>query len=145
MSVSSGIGVRLRTSLGQMTQAEFAERIGVHRKTVERWESGERIPDGESLLALKQEFGVEPGWLLTGDGEAPGVSTLTPDERELLALFRAAPLAVKASAVGALKGGTAPGSPKVSVGGAFHGQVVEGNQVNRGPVSFGNKSKERKK
>lgn len=107
MSVQTGIGARLRGARGQMTQAEFAGRLGVHRKTVERWESGERIPDGESLLGLKREFGVDPGWLLTGEGDRPSASTLTPDEAELLALFRAAPLAVKAAAIGALQGGTA--------------------------------------
>ena len=123
MSSTTGIGDRLRGVRGQLTQAEFSARLGVHRKTVERWESGERIPDGESLLSLKREFGIDPGWLLTGEGDRPSTATLSPDERELLALFRAAPLAVKAAAIGALQAGGAPAAPRYTVTQTIHGKV----------------------
>lgn len=122
MSVETGIGTRLREARGQMTQSEFSARLGVHRKTVERWESGDRIPDGESLLSLKREFGIDPGWLLTGIGDRPTTDTLSPDERELLALFRSAPLAVKAAAIGALQGGSI-GNTQISVS-APHGHAA---------------------
>lgn len=85
MSHSKEIGERVRGCRGEASQTVFAEKLGVHRKTVERWESGDRIPDGESLLALKREFDIDPGWLLTGSGAAPA---LKPDEAALLDNYR---------------------------------------------------------
>lgn len=72
---------------GDLTQAEFAARLGVDRKTVVRWESGDRLPDGDSLLLLWRKFGVEAGWLLTGAGAAP---RLTAREALLLDNYRSA-------------------------------------------------------
>ncbi len=136
MYSTTGIGDRLRGVRGQLTQAEFSARLGVHRKTVERWESGERIPDGESLLSLKREFGIDPGWLLTGEGDRPSTATLSPDESELLALFRAAPLAVKAAAIGALQGGAQAGAGRtnqVTVTATGRGTQAAGRKiVNKG-------------
>ena len=60
-------GARIRELRGDISQAEFAERIGVDRKTVVRWEGGERLPDGKSLLALMQVFGGSASYLLTGN------------------------------------------------------------------------------
>lgn len=59
-------GSRIRELRGAISQAEFAERIGVDRKTVVRWEAGERLPDGKSLLALMQVFGASASHLLMG-------------------------------------------------------------------------------
>ena len=59
-------GSRIRDLRGAISQAEFAERIGVDRKTVVRWEAGERLPDGKSLLALMQVFGASASHLLMG-------------------------------------------------------------------------------
>ena len=54
-------------------------------------------------------------YVITGERTA---QHLAPDEAELLALFRAAPLAVKAAAVGALQGGTGKPSGGVVVTGS---------------------------
>lgn len=59
-------GSRIRDLRGVISQAEFAERLGVDRKTVVRWEAGERLPDGKSLLALMQVFGASASHLLMG-------------------------------------------------------------------------------
>lgn len=135
------IGQRIAMVRGSRGVGEFADALGVNRKTVTRWEADDALPDGASLLALREKFGADPGWLLTGEGVAPTDSTLTADERELLALFRAAPLAVKAAAVGALQGalGAGAGAARIQVGGKVQGQVVEGGLVNKGPVTIGNK------
>lgn len=98
---AEAIGLRLRQVRGNFTQAAFAEQLGLERKTVNRYESGERAPDALALLRLMQQFGVDPGWLLTGEGHAPSHSD---DEQELLTLFKSATLAAKMAAVGALKG-----------------------------------------
>ncbi len=79
------VGRRVAQARGELTQSEFAARLGVDRKTVVRWESGERLPDGDSLLLLWQKFRVEAGWLLTGMGSAP---PLTAREATLLDNYR---------------------------------------------------------
>lgn len=103
---------------GNLSQLEFATTLGVDRKTIGTWERGERLPDTRALLGLWGQFDADPAWVLTGRGFEP---VSTADERELLALYRAAPLAVKMAAVGALQGAaSAPSAP----------QTV--NQTNRG-------------
>lgn len=98
------IGIRIREVRGSLTQAAFADRLGLERKSVIRYESGERAPDALALLRLMTEFGADPAWVLTGMGAN---LPLEEDERELLAHWRSAPLAVKAAAIGALQGGSA--------------------------------------
>lgn len=68
------VASRIAKTRGELTQAEFAAMLGVDRKTVVRWEAGERMPDGDSLLALFVRFQADPGWLLTGAGSAPPLS-----------------------------------------------------------------------
>jgi hypothetical protein len=58
---------------------------------------------GIEVLAAFVGCGADALYILTGE-QGGG---MTQDERELLKLFRAAPLAVKAAAVGALQGGAA--------------------------------------
>lgn len=64
---------------------------------------------------------------------------LTPDERELLALFRAASLVGKAAAIGALQGATGTSQPAAKVNAAKganvvigHGGQVAGRDINNG-------------
>lgn len=51
-----------------LSQAKLAELMGVEQPTIQRWESGSRMPDLENLNALARVLGVSPGSLL--DGEA---------------------------------------------------------------------------
>jgi transcriptional regulator with XRE-family HTH domain len=48
------------------SQAKLAEIIGVEQPTIQRWESGKRLPDLESLAAA-DALGVSPGSLLDGN------------------------------------------------------------------------------
>lgn len=41
-----------------MTQEDIAEKLGVTRQTVAKWESGETIPDLDKCKLLSQVFGV---------------------------------------------------------------------------------------
>lgn len=71
-----------------MKQSEFAEKLGVNRQTVGRWEAGERLPDGSGLLRMREAFGADLNVILTG--QAGGVvPALRPDEEQLLAHYRA--------------------------------------------------------
>ncbi|MBS0476494.1 MAG: helix-turn-helix domain-containing protein [Proteobacteria bacterium] len=121
--MTNSVGQRVRSVRGERGVGEFADSLGVNRKTVTRWEADEALPDGASLLALHERFGANPGWLLTGAGQAPTNETLSADERELLALFRAAPLAVKAAAIGALQGAAGAGARYEGSHQVFNSQV----------------------
>ena len=42
----------------QMTQEDVAEKVGVTRQAVAKWEAGETIPDLEKCRCLAELFGV---------------------------------------------------------------------------------------
>lgn len=46
------------------SQEELAEKIGVSRQAVSRWESGETMPDSPNLLIISNLFGVSADYLL---------------------------------------------------------------------------------
>ena len=60
----------LRASLG-LTQAGFAEEIGVRQQTVSEWETGRYAPRGASarLLTMLAEERAPYGGAAPGDGE----------------------------------------------------------------------------
>jgi len=61
------IGRRIRELRGfDMTQAEFARRIGVTQSHLSALEHGSKEPGSAVLLAIRREFGKSVDWLLTG-------------------------------------------------------------------------------
>jgi transcriptional regulator with XRE-family HTH domain len=61
------IGRRIRELRGfEMTQAEFARRVGVAQSYLSALERGEKEPGAGVLLAISREFGKSVDWLLTG-------------------------------------------------------------------------------
>lgn len=67
-----------------LSQMELAERLGVSRQAVSRWESGQSKPSTERLLALGVLYGVSIDQLLnTGNVEVPAAKTVSaPPEVE---------------------------------------------------------------
>jgi transcriptional regulator with XRE-family HTH domain len=64
------IGRRIRELRGfDMTQADFANRIGVSQGYLSALESGEKEPGAAVLLAIRTEFGKSVDWLLTGEAQ----------------------------------------------------------------------------
>lgn len=62
------IGRRIRELRGfDMTQGEFARRIGIAQSYLSALERGEKEPGPAVLLAIKREFGKSVDWLLTGE------------------------------------------------------------------------------
>jgi len=55
----------LREALGR-TQKEFAEIIGIDPSLLSLWETGERIPKGESIQKILDATGVNPKVLFEG-------------------------------------------------------------------------------
>jgi transcriptional regulator with XRE-family HTH domain len=63
----TAVGRRIRELRGfDMTQAEFARRVGVTQGHLSRLERGEKEPGAGVLLAISQEFRKSVDWLLTG-------------------------------------------------------------------------------
>ena len=61
------IGRRIRELRGfEMTQAEFANRVGVAQSYLSALERGEKEPGAAVLLAISREFARSVDWLLTG-------------------------------------------------------------------------------
>lgn len=64
--MNGSIGERVAEIRGDLSQAAFAARLGVHKNTVSATERGITVPGGEFLQALYREFGISPTWVLTG-------------------------------------------------------------------------------
>ena len=57
----------LRKLHGNMTQEKLAERMGVSRQTISKWETGEAVPDVDKLLELSKLFSCTLDALLKED------------------------------------------------------------------------------
>lgn len=63
--------VMLRKKLG-LSQEEIAEKLGISRQSVSKWELGAAMPDLDKVLRLSQLFGVSTDYLLKDD--APDIT-----------------------------------------------------------------------
>jgi transcriptional regulator with XRE-family HTH domain len=82
---TNGIGQRLREVRGGMSQAEFAEVLGVHQNTIVNYETGKRVPDSSIILNLFLRMQVDPTWLVTGHH---GSNSYNENSLRLLKEFR---------------------------------------------------------
>lgn len=57
-----------------LSQEELAERIGVSRQAVSKWESGESFPDIDNLIAMGDIFGVSIDRLVRRDPDGCGAA-----------------------------------------------------------------------
>lgn len=53
----------------ELTQTEFASRLGLTQNTVTRYETGDRNPSTAVLSLIVKAYGVNEEWLRTGEGE----------------------------------------------------------------------------
>lgn len=58
----------LRKALN-LTQQDFAEKIGVKRNTIAQYEIGRNLPIDAVITSICREFNVSEEWLRTGEGE----------------------------------------------------------------------------
>jgi transcriptional regulator with XRE-family HTH domain len=65
----TGVGRRIRELRGfDITQGEFAKRIGISQSYLSTVERGHVEAGAEVLLAISREFKKSLEWLLTGEG-----------------------------------------------------------------------------
>ncbi|AFJ47177.1 helix-turn-helix domain-containing protein [Shimwellia blattae] len=80
-------------------QRELGKAVGVSHSTVSLWESDTTAPKGKNLHTLSRILQCSPTWILFGDEDkspsepvpAEASECLSPDETELLELFRSLP------------------------------------------------------
>lgn len=72
---------RFRTLRGGMSQAAFAQKVGISRPTVGFYENGDRLPDAEAILKICNACGVSSDYLLgLTDDPAPASERSAVDE-----------------------------------------------------------------
>ena len=91
------IGERIKQArkARKWTQSTLAEAVGTAQDQVARWEKGVITPGRAHLTELARVFDCTTDWLLgidTEDGVRRRDVELTPDERQLLELYRAGEL-----------------------------------------------------
>jgi transcriptional regulator with XRE-family HTH domain len=130
MDQKTGCGERIREERERLgfSQPAFAALAEASKSSQASWEKETAYPNVKAL-AVWARVGVDVSYVVTG-ARSSSAATLASDEMELVRLFRAAPLAVKAAAIGALQGGstgtsqvmqnTGSGSVQIgSIGGSF--------------------------
>lgn len=95
-----GQRIKERRSELKFTQRSLGKRAGVAHVTISQWERDETSPRGDNLFKLADALGVEPGWIVKGDGDTGNdhesdVMVITPLQRELLDLFARLPASEK--------------------------------------------------
>lgn len=70
---------RLLELQGEMSNTEFADKLGLSRQTVGFYLNGDRIPDSETLIQICKSCKVSADWLL-GLSNDPLIESYTVDE-----------------------------------------------------------------
>lgn len=63
-----------------LSQEALAERIGVSRQAISKWETGEASPEISKLPLLARTFGVTADWLLDDTVEPEGDAEAVPED-----------------------------------------------------------------
>ena len=87
--MNMGLGIRMKQLRKQagMTQAELAERIGVHETTIRRWEQErDKGPDGGTVNIIAEVLNTTPDYLLSDMStfEEQKKSSMKTTEKELV-------------------------------------------------------------
>ena len=60
------------------SQEELAERLGVSRQSVSKWEGAQAVPDMKKIIQMSEIFGVSTDYLLRDDIETPAEPEMKP-------------------------------------------------------------------
>jgi transcriptional regulator with XRE-family HTH domain len=80
------MGARIKAARGKMSQPDFAKLIGIPKNTLGRYERGEIMPGAEPVASLCAATGVDPYWLLFGEGPMMRGGTDAGGDGELASL-----------------------------------------------------------
>ena len=79
----------LRRARG-FSQEELADRLGVSRQAVSKWENGQGKPELDNVVRLAEIYGVTTDYLLAGKAAPPAPGETAPPWRADRAFRRAA-------------------------------------------------------
>lgn len=79
------LNLRWLRDQSHLTQEEVAERVGVTRQAVAKWESGDTLPDILNCEALADLYGVSLNDLVRYDSEAEGMP-VPPKDKHLFGI-----------------------------------------------------------
>lgn len=68
---------RIKKIRGDISQTDFAIKLGVSRSTILHYEKGDSSPNATFLNAVCDIFNISPAWILTGSGNMTGDRDLT--------------------------------------------------------------------
>ena len=71
-----------------LSQADFAEAVGVTMRTVGSWERGESFPNAEQIWNCALALGCSPNDLLSWSEDERYQERLSDDEREIVGNYR---------------------------------------------------------
>ena len=77
MSMTLGETIQAKRTAQGLSQEALAERVGVSRQAVSKWEVGDAVPDTDKLVPLARALGVSVDELLGNVPEGP-----PPEEKE---------------------------------------------------------------
>ncbi len=60
------------------SQEELADRLGVSRQSVSKWEGAQAVPDMKKIIQMSELFGVSTDYLLKDEMESDSRSDITP-------------------------------------------------------------------
>lgn len=82
--------LRLKRTQAHMTQEELARRLGLAKRTVEGYESGQFYPRKREVYTLLSDlFGVDRNWFLTEDEPASPADGSRGEAEEVLSRVKA--------------------------------------------------------
>ena len=65
------------------SQEELADRLGVSRQSVSKWEGAQAVPDMKKIIQLSEVFGVSTDYLLRDEIETPSEPEVAPVDNGL--------------------------------------------------------------
>lgn len=74
---------RLRELRGELSQEEFAQKIGTKQTTLSNWERGFREPNFNGLILLSTSCEVSADWLLGLSDDRGGASSVGGDAEKV--------------------------------------------------------------
>ncbi len=59
-----------------LSQEQLAEKLGVSRQAISKWESNQSVPESEKLIAISNYFNVSLDYLLKEDSDEQGTAEI---------------------------------------------------------------------